>query len=105
MLLKNGRQNRMAQAASIRSLPSRGHTSVLRLHGGEDFVTQGPISGWAMRLPKQLFVQWCRGPMVNRGLIAGVTAIDRNHSNLLMKGCDTPLLISRLEASRLRKSL
>jgi hypothetical protein len=50
-------------------------------------------------------VQLSRGLLANRGLVAGLTALDRNRSQLVLKGCDTPLVISRLEASRLRKSL
>jgi two-component system LytT family response regulator len=105
VVLKDGRQTRMVRAASIRSVQVRGHVCVLRLEGGEAFEMHGTISGWAKRLPTDLFVRLSRGLLVNRSLIAGLTAIDRNQSQLFLRGYPQPLVISRLEASRLRKSV
>lgn len=45
-----------------------------------------------------------RGLLINRSLVTGVEAIDRNRSRVFLKGCQNPLVISRLETSRLRKS-
>jgi len=41
----------------------------------------------------------------HRSLVMSLTAIDRNWSQLFLEGCQMPLVISRLEAARLRKSV
>ena len=105
VLLKDGRQTCIVRAASIRAVQARGHMSVLRLEGGEGFEMHGSITGWAKRLPAEFFVRLSRGLLVNRSLVAGLTAIDRNRAQLFLQGCTAPLVISRLEAARLRKSL
>ena len=105
VVLKDGRQTRMVRAGSIRSVQVRGHLCVLRLEGGEAFEMHGTISGWATRLPAELFVRLSRGLLVNRSLVAGLTALDRNRSHLFLEGYPKPLVISRLEAARLRKSV
>jgi two-component system, LytTR family, response regulator len=105
VLLKNGPQTRMVQAASIRSVQARGHACVLRLKGGEAFEINGTISGWAKRLPADLFVRLSRKLLVNRSQVARLTAIDRNRSQLFLQGDQKPLVISRLEASRLKKAV
>jgi two-component system LytT family response regulator len=105
VLLKDGPQTRMVKAGSIRSVQARGHVCVLRLEGGEAFEIHGPISGWAKRLPTELFVRLSRGLLVNRSLVTGLTALDRNRTHLFLEGYRKPLVISRLETSRLRRSI
>lgn len=105
VLLKDGRITRMVRAASIRYVQARGHMSLLRLEGGEALQIHGSITGWAKRLPTEFFVRVSRGLLINRSLVTGVEAIDRNRSQVFLEGCQNPLAISRLETSRLRKSL
>lgn len=105
VLLKDGLQTRMVRAASIRCVQARGHMSVLRLERGEVFEMHGSITGWAKRLPAELFVRLSRALLVNRRLVVGLTSIDRNRSELFLEGFQKPLVISRLEAARLRKSI
>ena len=105
VLLKDGRLTRMVRAASIRYVQARGHMSVLRLESGEAFEMHRTLAAWSKQLPAECFVRVSRGLLINRSLVTGVAAVDRNRSQDFLDGCQKPLVISRLEASRLRKSI
>lgn len=78
---------------------------LFRLEGGEAIEMHCTIAAWTERLPAELFVRASRGLLINRSLVTGIAAIDRNSSQVFLDGCPQPLVISRLETSRLRKSL
>jgi two-component system LytT family response regulator len=105
VLLKDGRMTRMVRAASIRYVKARGHMCLFRFEGGEAIEMHCTIAAWTERLPAELFVRASRGLLINRSLVTGIATIDRNSSQVFLDGCPQPLVISRLETSRLRKSL
>lgn len=105
VLLKDGRLTRTVQAGSILAVEAKGHMSMLRLADGQAFEMHHTISAWAKRLPAELFVRVSRGLLINRSVVTTIEAVDRNRSRVFLDGCRTPLMLSRLETSRLRRSL
>lgn len=105
VLLKDGRLTRTVQAGSILAVEAKGHMSIMRLADGQAFEVHHTISAWAKRLPAELFVRVSRGLLINRSAVTTIEAVDRNRSRVFLDGCRTPLMLSRLETSRLRRSL
>lgn len=96
---------RFVRLSQIVSITAEGPYSRLTASDGASTLVLRSLCDWERRLPPRMFLRIHRSAIVNAGHVADIRNLPGYRCEVLLRGMDAPLLMSRRHARRLRQIL
>lgn len=103
--LQDGGTFRMVPVVGIAAVEAQGAYTRVHLSGQGSLLLHRGIGEWETLLPSPPFHRLGRSVIVHLGLIRSVDTVTRDETRVEFEGVEAPLVLGRIAAGRLRKTM
>jgi len=100
--LQDGAYIRMVEVGQIAAAEIQGDYTRIFAAGGRAVMIKSTLSLWENKLPSSLFCKISRRLLINRKQVRQITQLNRENTQVFLKGIEESLLLSRIEIRRLK---